>query len=237
MRADTVLGVEFEWPGVKFPASPEDKAAMEGWMPLLPDLFKSGTIKPNPILPFDGGLANITEGLDYVKSGKVRLHRVELCLAKRGSGLTIRSIPVTAIGAEGRLQGLSRTLRTLTVPPRRRTTKLEMYTALGVAPARESQRGERSIMLFSGCECSTRPAPPRVLRPNAYSATLVPNDIFTLASTPVAPHPMAHPTSTTSVATSATPASMNLGANTFHTKRCLRRCAAHAALASVSAAK
>jgi len=72
----TVLGVEFEWPGVKFPASPEDKAAMEGWMPLLPDLFKSGTIKPNPILPFDGGLANITEGLDYVKSGKQSAQKV-----------------------------------------------------------------------------------------------------------------------------------------------------------------
>lgn len=29
--ADTVLGVEFDWPGVTFPAMPEDKRQMEEW--------------------------------------------------------------------------------------------------------------------------------------------------------------------------------------------------------------
>lgn len=31
MRTDTVLGVSFDWPGVTFPAMPEDKRQMEDW--------------------------------------------------------------------------------------------------------------------------------------------------------------------------------------------------------------
>lgn len=38
----------------------------------LPKLFESGTIKSNPIQSFSGGLENITEGLNYIKEGKVR---------------------------------------------------------------------------------------------------------------------------------------------------------------------
>lgn len=71
--ADTVLGVEFDWPGMTFPAMPNDKARMEEWCSkYLPELFASGTIKPNLIQSFSGGLDNITEGLDYIKEGKVR---------------------------------------------------------------------------------------------------------------------------------------------------------------------
>ncbi|GAA5981432.1 hypothetical protein JCM10908_004107 [Rhodotorula pacifica] len=69
----TVLGVEFDWPGVTFPVMPNDKSRMEEWCSkYLPELFKSGTIKPNPIQSFSGGLDNITEGLEYIKQGKNR---------------------------------------------------------------------------------------------------------------------------------------------------------------------
>jgi hypothetical protein len=75
--ADTVLGVEFDWPGMTFPAMPNDKTRMEEWCSkYLPELFQSGTIKPNPIQSFSGGLDNITEGLNYIKEGKVTKHRV-----------------------------------------------------------------------------------------------------------------------------------------------------------------
>ncbi|KWU46932.1 GroES-like protein [Rhodotorula sp. JG-1b] len=69
----TVLGVEFDWPGMTFPAMPNDKTRMEEWCSkYLPELFQSGTIKPNPIQSFSGGLDNITEGLNYIKDGKNR---------------------------------------------------------------------------------------------------------------------------------------------------------------------
>ncbi|KAG0662919.1 hypothetical protein C6P46_003007 [Rhodotorula mucilaginosa] len=69
----TVLGVEFDWPGMTFPAMPNDKTRMEEWCSkYLPELFQSGTIKPNPIQSFSGGLDNITEGLNYIKEGKNR---------------------------------------------------------------------------------------------------------------------------------------------------------------------
>ncbi|GAA5885486.1 hypothetical protein JCM3774_003367 [Rhodotorula dairenensis] len=69
----TVLGVEFDWPGMTFPAMPNDKSRMEEWCSkYLPELFQSGTIKPNPIQSFSGGLDNITEGLNYIKEGKNR---------------------------------------------------------------------------------------------------------------------------------------------------------------------
>lgn len=38
---------------------------------ILPDLFASGKLKANPIRSFDGGLDNITEGLEYLKAGSV----------------------------------------------------------------------------------------------------------------------------------------------------------------------
>jgi len=88
--ADTVLGVPFEWPGMKFPAMPEDKRRMEEWCAKhLTGLFESGTIKPNPILPFEGGLANVSEGLDYIKAGKVRSRSLSLSLLPRALSLPL----------------------------------------------------------------------------------------------------------------------------------------------------
>ncbi|GAA5997180.1 zinc-binding alcohol dehydrogenase family protein [Rhodotorula paludigena] len=73
----TVLGVAFDWPGVSFPEMPEDKRQMEEWCAKhIPELVASGKLKPNPIKSFDGGLANITEGLDYIKAGKNRAQKV-----------------------------------------------------------------------------------------------------------------------------------------------------------------
>ncbi|BGP28536.1 Zinc-binding oxidoreductase alcohol dehydrogenase [Rhodotorula toruloides] len=73
----TVLGVEFDWPGVTFPAMPEDKRQMEEWCAnILPDLFASGKLKANPIRSFGGGLDNITEGLEYLKTGKNSAQKV-----------------------------------------------------------------------------------------------------------------------------------------------------------------
>ncbi|POY71205.1 hypothetical protein BMF94_5517 [Rhodotorula taiwanensis] len=71
--AYTTLGVEFDWPGMTFPAMPEHKSRMEDWCAKgLPQVFESGAVKPNPIHSMSGGLENITEGLEYVKAGKNR---------------------------------------------------------------------------------------------------------------------------------------------------------------------
>ncbi|BGP36356.1 Zinc-binding oxidoreductase alcohol dehydrogenase [Rhodotorula kratochvilovae] len=73
----TVLGVPFDWPGVSFPAMPEDKSRMEDWCANhLPELFASGQLKPNPILSFKGGLENVNEGLEYLKAGKNSAQKV-----------------------------------------------------------------------------------------------------------------------------------------------------------------
>ena len=54
---------------------------MAGFLKKVPALVSSGAIKPNPIKVWDGGLAAINEGLQYMREGKVSgekiVYRVE----------------------------------------------------------------------------------------------------------------------------------------------------------------
>ena len=66
----TALGREVNLGGF-WPASPEDHAHMAQFLSKTPELIASGKIKPNPVKLFEGGLAAIPEGLQYIKAGKV----------------------------------------------------------------------------------------------------------------------------------------------------------------------
>lgn len=66
----TSLGREFDY-GSFFPASPEDKAHMAQFLTKLPELVKSGAVKPNPTKPFEGGLEGINAGLKFMQDGNV----------------------------------------------------------------------------------------------------------------------------------------------------------------------
>ncbi|KEP53701.1 putative zinc-binding oxidoreductase ToxD [Rhizoctonia solani 123E] len=72
----TALGRSFEWPKVKFPASPEDRAYMASWMPKLEELITRGQIKPNPVKLWPGGLAAVNEGFQYMREGKVSAEKI-----------------------------------------------------------------------------------------------------------------------------------------------------------------
>lgn len=54
-----------------YPASPEDRAHMANFLKKLPELVKNGTIKPNPVKKWEGGLEAIKDGLQYMQDGKV----------------------------------------------------------------------------------------------------------------------------------------------------------------------
>lgn len=36
----------------------------------VPDLVKSGAVKPNPVMLWEGGLEGISDGLQYMREGK-----------------------------------------------------------------------------------------------------------------------------------------------------------------------
>lgn len=44
---------------------------MAAFLSKLPALVSSGAIKPNPIKLWDGGLASIKDGLQFMKEGKL----------------------------------------------------------------------------------------------------------------------------------------------------------------------
>ncbi|GJE87536.1 zinc-binding alcohol dehydrogenase family protein [Phanerochaete sordida] len=80
MRADvkvqstliyTSLGRSFIFAGnTPFPASEEDRGHMAQFLKKVPELVKSGQIKPNPTMFFDGGLEGINAGLQHMMEGK-----------------------------------------------------------------------------------------------------------------------------------------------------------------------
>ncbi|CAE6363335.1 unnamed protein product [Rhizoctonia solani] len=72
----TALGRSFEWPGIKFPASPEDKAFMASWIPKLEKLVAKGQIKPNPVKLWPGGLSAVNEGFQYMREGNVSAEKI-----------------------------------------------------------------------------------------------------------------------------------------------------------------
>lgn len=44
---------------------------MAAFLKKVPALVSSGAIKPNPVKLWDGGLASINDGLQYMKEGKL----------------------------------------------------------------------------------------------------------------------------------------------------------------------
>ncbi|KAF8606095.1 GroES-like protein [Ceratobasidium sp. AG-I] len=67
----TSFGRAFALPTVEFPALPADREHMASWIPKIKDLVDSGKIKPNPVKVWAGGLEAISEGLQYMRDGKV----------------------------------------------------------------------------------------------------------------------------------------------------------------------
>ena len=67
----TALGRPFALPTVKFPALPADREHMASWIPKIKDLVDAGQIKPNPVKVWPGGLEAVSEGLQYMRDGKV----------------------------------------------------------------------------------------------------------------------------------------------------------------------
>ncbi|KAI0646318.1 GroES-like protein [Trametes meyenii] len=58
-------------PGVHYPASSDDNAEMVAFIATIPRLIKQGRLVPNPLKPWDGGLATLPQGLKYLQEGKV----------------------------------------------------------------------------------------------------------------------------------------------------------------------
>ncbi|RDX46932.1 GroES-like protein [Lentinus brumalis] len=68
----TSLGREFTYAtGQHWPAVPVDKEHMAQFLKKVPRLVKEGKIKPLPVKLWEGGLAAIPEGFQYMKEGKV----------------------------------------------------------------------------------------------------------------------------------------------------------------------
>ncbi|KAI0682215.1 GroES-like protein [Earliella scabrosa] len=66
----TALGRPFTMFGTDFPAAPSDKAQIAAFCETMPRLVEQGRLKPNPLKTWEGGLAAIPEGLQYIKEGK-----------------------------------------------------------------------------------------------------------------------------------------------------------------------
>lgn len=67
----TALGRSFVFAGnTPFPASEEDRSHMAHFLKKVPELVKSGQVKPNPTKLFEGGLEGINAGLQHMMEGK-----------------------------------------------------------------------------------------------------------------------------------------------------------------------
>lgn len=65
----TSLGMPFKlW--IDWPPIPEDKAHMANFLKQVPELVKSGAVKPNPVKLWEGGLESVKDGLQYMREGK-----------------------------------------------------------------------------------------------------------------------------------------------------------------------
>ena len=71
----TALGRDFTL-GSFFPASKEDRAQIAEFLTKVPELVKAGTLKPNPVKLWEGGLEGIEAGLRYMKEGKVSAEKI-----------------------------------------------------------------------------------------------------------------------------------------------------------------
>ncbi|KAI0636514.1 GroES-like protein [Trametes polyzona] len=73
----TALGRAFDFgPGKHMPVSDEDRDHMVEFLKKVPQLVKDGAIKPPAIKYWDGGLAAIPDGLQYMREGKVSAEKI-----------------------------------------------------------------------------------------------------------------------------------------------------------------
>lgn len=73
----TALGRAFDFgPGAHFPVSTEDRDHMVGFLKLVPQLLQQCAIKPSPVKLWEGGLAAIPDGFQYMREGKVSAEKI-----------------------------------------------------------------------------------------------------------------------------------------------------------------
>ena len=62
--------------GQHAPAVPEDRVHMAQFLKKVPQFVQEGKIKPLPIKLWDGGLAAIPDGFQYMREGKVSAEKI-----------------------------------------------------------------------------------------------------------------------------------------------------------------
>ncbi|KAL1947838.1 hypothetical protein VTO73DRAFT_13562 [Trametes versicolor] len=73
----TSLGRAFDFgPSTHFPVFPEDRKQIVEFLKKVPQLVKDGAIKPPAIKLWEGGLAAIPDGLQYMREGKVSAEKI-----------------------------------------------------------------------------------------------------------------------------------------------------------------
>ncbi|KAI0665297.1 GroES-like protein [Cubamyces menziesii] len=73
----TALGRAFDFgPSKRFPVSPDDREQIVEFLTKVPQLVKDGAIKPPSIKLWEGGLAAIPDGLQYMREGKVSAEKI-----------------------------------------------------------------------------------------------------------------------------------------------------------------
>ncbi|GBE89406.1 Zinc-type alcohol dehydrogenase-like protein [Sparassis crispa] len=72
----TSLGRTFTLGGVSYPPSHTDRAHMAAFLKKVPALVAQGQITPNRIHRWEGGLESISDGLQYMRKGKVSAEKI-----------------------------------------------------------------------------------------------------------------------------------------------------------------
>lgn len=72
----TALGRTFNYGKTEYPASAEDKGQLASFLKEVPGFVAEGKIKPNPVKVWDGGLDAISDGLQYMREGKVSAEKI-----------------------------------------------------------------------------------------------------------------------------------------------------------------
>ncbi|RPD66609.1 GroES-like protein [Lentinus tigrinus ALCF2SS1-7] len=74
----TALGRAFAWPSLNqtYPVSESDRAHMVQFVRNLPGLVKEGAIRPLAVKLWEGGLAAVSDGMQYMREGKVSAQKI-----------------------------------------------------------------------------------------------------------------------------------------------------------------
>ena len=76
----TACGRPFTSPWLTFAGEPEDRQHMEAFLKKVPQLVRDGSVKPLPVKLWEGGLSKISDGLAYMREGKVSAEKIVYCL-------------------------------------------------------------------------------------------------------------------------------------------------------------